>query len=154
MRQKVHKSFFSASLFLLAAFGIMFSLISTVGLLFALWTVYVIYGAVHRLYFFPIAKFPGPKLAALTRLYELYYEIVQGGQYTFKIGELHEKYGLKSPPSRIEPSLTSRKAQSSASILGSSTSVTRIIMMSSTLEQERSATSTSTTLSNSVTRNR
>jgi len=59
------------------------------------WFVYVIYGAVYRLYFSPLAKFPGPRLAALTRLYELYYEIVKGGQYTFKIGELHEKYGNK-----------------------------------------------------------
>lgn len=47
----------------------------------------------YRLYFSLIARFPGPKLAALTRLCELYYEIVKGGQYIFKTGELHEKYG-------------------------------------------------------------
>ena len=57
------------------------------------WLAYTIYGAVYRLYFSPLAKFPGPRLAALTRLYELYYEVVKGGQYTFKIGELHKKYG-------------------------------------------------------------
>ena len=51
------------------------------------------YGGLWRLYWSPIAHIPGPKLAALTRLYELYYEIYQGGQYTFKIGELHNKYG-------------------------------------------------------------
>ena len=61
----------------------------------AVWIAYVIYGAVYRLYFSPLAKFPGPRLAALTRLYELYYEIVKGGQYTFKIGELHEEYGIE-----------------------------------------------------------
>jgi hypothetical protein len=54
---------------------------------------YTAYGAIWRLYFSPIAKFPGPKVAALTMLYEIYYEIVKGGQYTFKIGELHKEYG-------------------------------------------------------------
>jgi hypothetical protein len=54
---------------------------------------YTVYGAIWRLYFSPLAKFPGPKVAALTMLYEIYYEMVKGGQYTFKIGELHKEYG-------------------------------------------------------------
>ena len=49
--------------------------------------------AVYRLHFSPIAKFPGPKLAAVTYLYELYYDIVKRGKYTFKIRDLHAKYG-------------------------------------------------------------
>ena len=69
------------------------SMVLSATLLLASWFLYLVYGAIYRLYFSPIAKFPGPKLAALTRLYELYYEIVKGGQYTFKIRELHEKYG-------------------------------------------------------------
>lgn len=48
---------------------------------------------VYRLYFSPLAKFPGPKLAAATLLYEFYYDVICRGQYTFKIKELHEKYG-------------------------------------------------------------
>lgn len=36
------------------------------GIALALWC---IYGAVYRIYFSPIAKFPGPKLAALTLWY-------------------------------------------------------------------------------------
>ncbi|KAM3081124.1 hypothetical protein ACMFMG_005080 [Clarireedia jacksonii] len=61
---------------------------------------YTAYGAIWRLYFSPISKFPGPKLAALTMLYELYYEIVKGGQYTFRIAEMHKEYG---PIVRINP---------------------------------------------------
>lgn len=49
---------------------------------------------VYRLYFSPIAKFPGPKLAALTLWYEFYHDVVRGGQYVFKIDELHEQYGM------------------------------------------------------------
>jgi hypothetical protein len=49
--------------------------------------------AAYRLYLHPLARFPGPKLAAATRLYEGYYDLYQSGQYTFKIGELHKQYG-------------------------------------------------------------
>jgi len=49
--------------------------------------------AIYRLYFHPLRKFPGPKLAICTYLYEQYYEVIKQGQYTFKLRELHEKYG-------------------------------------------------------------
>ncbi|KID69960.1 Cytochrome P450 family protein, partial [Metarhizium hybridum] len=49
--------------------------------------------AVQRLWLSPIAHIPGPRLAALTQYYELYYDIVLGGKYTFKIMELHKEYG-------------------------------------------------------------
>lgn len=62
--------------------------------------VYFITLAAYRLLFHPLAKFPGPKLAAVTRLYEAYFDVLKNGQYTFKIAELHEKYG---PIIRISP---------------------------------------------------
>lgn len=49
--------------------------------------------AIYRLSFHPLAKFPGPKLAAITRWFEAYYDVVLDGQYTFKIGRMHKKYG-------------------------------------------------------------
>lgn len=49
--------------------------------------------AFYRLFLHPLARFPGPRLAAITRYYEGYFDIVQNGQYTFKIAELHKKYG-------------------------------------------------------------
>ncbi|KAI1329056.1 cytochrome P450 [Xylariaceae sp. FL0255] len=48
----------------------------------------------YRLFLHPFARFPGPKLAAISRWYEAYYDVVQNGQYTFKITEMHKKYGL------------------------------------------------------------
>ena len=56
--------------------------------------VYLVGLGIYRLYFSPIAKFPGPKLAALTLWYEFYHDVVRGGQYVFKIDEMHEQYGI------------------------------------------------------------
>ena len=63
----------------------------------ALFFLYLVGLAVYRLYFSPLAKFPGPKLAALTLWYEAYYDLWKGGNYTFKIAELHKEYGMTSP---------------------------------------------------------
>lgn len=54
---------------------------------------YTVYGAVWRLYLSPIAKFPGPRFAALTLWNEFYYDVVLGGKYTPKLTEYHEQYG-------------------------------------------------------------
>jgi hypothetical protein len=56
--------------------------------------------AIYRLYFHPLRRIPGPKIAALTWWYEFYFDVIQPGQYVFKIQKLHEKYG---PIVRITP---------------------------------------------------
>ncbi|KAF2656739.1 cytochrome P450 [Lophiostoma macrostomum CBS 122681] len=61
---------------------------------------YLVCGAYHRLFLSPVAQFPGPRLAALTFWYEFWYDVVKRGKYTWKIRELHEKYG---PVVRINP---------------------------------------------------
>jgi hypothetical protein len=61
--------------------------------LLALYILYLFGVAIHRLYFSRYAKFPGPKLAALTYGYMFYYDVLAGdGQYMFKIKDLHEEY--------------------------------------------------------------
>ncbi len=54
---------------------------------------YLITIVVYRLYFSPLAKFPGPNLAALTLWYEFYYDVVKRGKYTWRIAEMHKQYG-------------------------------------------------------------
>jgi hypothetical protein len=55
---------------------------------------YLTFVLIYRFYFDPLAKFPGPKLAALTTWYEGYFDIVNKGSYIFEVGKMHEKYGL------------------------------------------------------------
>ncbi|KAH8746125.1 cytochrome P450 [Hyaloscypha sp. PMI_1271] len=55
---------------------------------------------IYRLYFSPIAHFPGPKLAAATWWYQFYYDVIRAGTYMFKMKELHDIYG---PVIRINP---------------------------------------------------
>ncbi|CAG8196161.1 unnamed protein product [Penicillium salamii] len=55
---------------------------------------------VYHLYFHPLSKFPGPRLAAATFLYEFYYDVWKGGMYIWEVERMHEKYG---PIVRINP---------------------------------------------------
>ncbi|ORY67553.1 cytochrome P450 [Pseudomassariella vexata] len=56
--------------------------------------------AFYQLFLHPLSRYPGPKLAAITRYYEAYYDVICHGQYTWKIAEMHKKYG---PIIRISP---------------------------------------------------
>ncbi|RAL03516.1 cytochrome P450 [Aspergillus ibericus CBS 121593] len=56
--------------------------------------------SIYRLYFHPLAKIPGPKLAALTSGYEFYFNVIKGGMYIWEIERLHKIYG---PIIRVNP---------------------------------------------------
>ncbi|KAK4553806.1 hypothetical protein LTR86_008981 [Recurvomyces mirabilis] len=64
-----------------------------------IWTACIL---IYRIFLHPLSKFPGPRLAAATVGYEIYYDVFKspGGQYNYKIQELHRRYG---PIIRINP---------------------------------------------------
>jgi hypothetical protein len=67
---------------------------------------YLVGLGIYRLYFSPLAAYPGPKLAALSKWYEFYWDVIQQGQFTSHIQKLHLKYGksLHSTIGQREPS--------------------------------------------------
>ncbi|KAI1504778.1 cytochrome P450 [Biscogniauxia marginata] len=64
---------------------------------YATWGVCV---GLYRVTLHPLAKIPGPKLAAMSYWYDIYYEIILGGQYFKRIKDMHREYG---PIIRINP---------------------------------------------------
>ncbi|KAH6881768.1 cytochrome P450 [Alternaria rosae] len=62
--------------------------------------VYLLARVFYRLYYHPLSRFPGPRIAAATSWYEGYYEIVHKGQYSRQISKLHDVYG---PIVRVTP---------------------------------------------------
>lgn len=79
----------------------MASILSIQGILYAFATLvsYILIKTICRLYFHPLAKFPGPKLAAATTLYNAYWDICTPGLVKH-LPEMHNKYG---PCIRIQP---------------------------------------------------
>ncbi|KAF3394031.1 Trichodiene oxygenase [Penicillium rolfsii] len=59
-----------------------------------------LYIVINRLVFHPLAGFPGPRLAAIARWYEAYFDVLRGGQFMYEIQRLHKLYG---PVVRIGP---------------------------------------------------
>jgi hypothetical protein len=65
----------------------------------ALLSVFIVIGLcdvlviIRRLFFHPLSKFPGPRLAAATTFYKTYFEVIRGGELLGRIHQLHVLYG-------------------------------------------------------------
>ena len=60
--------------------------------------------ALYRLFWSPLAKFPGRRLAVSSMWYEFYHQVVKGGRYPWEIQKMHEEYGknfMKSVQRRL-----------------------------------------------------
>jgi len=70
-------------------------------LLAASFALYRLTLVLYRYFLHPLARFPGPRAAAVTSLYEAYHEIVLNGQYSKKISDLHDRYGMSFSKGRL-----------------------------------------------------
>lgn len=53
---------------------------------------------IYRLYIHPLSRFPGPRLAAMTGLYEMYY----AASFDDEIDRMHQQYGEDIPKLPVE----------------------------------------------------
>jgi hypothetical protein len=76
------------------------SFLSALLRLLAALVVYLILRSIYRIKFHPLAKFPGPRLAALTSMYAGLYDLPHGSSLCKELPAMHDKYG---PIIRIMP---------------------------------------------------
>lgn len=69
--------------------------VAGVGCLFGAFVAFILLRIVYRLTLHPLARFPGPKLAAATSLYNAYYDCIGSGLCK-DLPELHRKYGTRN----------------------------------------------------------
>ncbi|KAI0969500.1 cytochrome P450 [Xylaria arbuscula] len=73
---------------------------AVISILLLAWFAYLTGLVIYRLYFHPLAGFPGPKLAAATGWYEFYFQYWLEGQYIFETERMVKQYG---PIIRVNP---------------------------------------------------
>jgi hypothetical protein len=56
---------------------------------------------IYRLYFHKLSRFPGPRLAAATGLYEFYFSTWGPGIFENEIDNMHRKFGMPPDVQRV-----------------------------------------------------
>lgn len=78
---------------------------------------YGLVSLVYRLHLHPLSKFPGPRLAAVTGLYEIYFSVWGVSSFDDEIERMHQEYGKwptpYTPPHREVSLLTNGRPRRS-----------------------------------------
>ncbi|KOS44050.1 hypothetical protein ACN38_g5019 [Penicillium nordicum] len=69
------------------------SVSAAIGAAFSGLAAYFVTRCIYDLFFHPLRKFPGPKLAAIGSFYEFYYDVIKDGTYLWEIEKMHKEYG-------------------------------------------------------------
>ena len=66
---------------------------------------YVVWAIAYRLYLDPLAKYPGPRLAALTKWWRAYKDCVEGWSFVHGVEKLHGIHGdvVRIGPNEVWP---------------------------------------------------
>jgi hypothetical protein len=75
-------------------------------ILFLYLAAYGIALVLYRLYFHPLADFPGSVMARSTFLYEFHHTYFREGSYYLRVKDMHKKYGRRKIPSVWEERLS------------------------------------------------
>jgi hypothetical protein len=54
---------------------------------------YAVYTVIYNVYFHPLAKFPGPPLAATSTYWKAYVECIANRSFCHELVDLHAQYG-------------------------------------------------------------
>ena len=57
------------------------------------WVSYQVQRAVYNIFFHPLARFPGPKAAAATKLWKAYIECIKEESFCHRLEKIHAQYG-------------------------------------------------------------
>ena len=66
------------------------------------WGIWATSRAIYNVYFHPLAKFPGPKLAGMTTWWKTYIECFQKASMVKVVAGLHKKHGKKPRSHRFD----------------------------------------------------